>query len=419
MALRASVPDEVDVVIVGAGITGASCFWHLASAGRGLRVACFEMHHKLHGSTARSAAAFRHQFAAEVHIHMSLASGRFYRSFPERFGGEPVLRENGYAFVYTGAEAFAQACARAERQRALGVPELEVWTGAAAVRERLPMVEHPALAGATFCRHDGFLLPDVITHTLFEHGLRVGGCLRQWAPVREIVRAGGRVWGVRVACEDGEREVRAPVVINAAGPWANAVSQLAGVQIPLTPVKRYLYFTTQIPGRQVRHFPLLVFDLEPYCRPEADALMCGWDRRPPKPPGWDRFPPPAVEAQALDSDSIEPGYGLGIEEYGYEVLAALAEYMPWLAEQAGLEHATAGYYEVTPDDKAIIDWDPRLPGLLHATGFSGHGVMHAPATGMMVRALVLDEPPPFDPAALALAPLLENRPRPDPETVII
>jgi sarcosine oxidase subunit beta len=418
MVERTTIPERVDVVIIGAGIVGASCFHRLATSGASLSVACFDQDAKLSGSTSRSAAAFRHQFSARVHVAMSLASGRFYREFPARFGTEAVLRPNGYAFVYTDEAAFGGARERAERQAACGVPDIELLSPAE-VRARLPLVEHPGLVGATFCRHDGFVLPDVVTHTLFERGLEMGGCLKQYAPVLEVLREGGRVAGVRVATDAGEREVRAGVVINAAGPWANIVARTAGLEIPLTPVKRYLYFTTQLPGRGIRELPLCVFDLETYCRPEGDALMCGWDRRPEKPDGWDGFPPPAIGADDLDADRIELGFGTGIDDYGIEVLAELAEYMPRLAEEAGLEHASAGYYEVTPDEKAIISWDPRLEGLLHATGFSGHGVMHAPAAGELVRDLVLGRAPGYDADALALAPLLEGRRRPDPETVVI
>ncbi len=413
------IPREVDVVIIGAGIVGGACFYSLATAGKGLRIACFESSAKLSGSTARSAAAFRHQFSAAVNIEMSIFSSRAYEEFPARMGTPPVIRRNGYCFVYRDRGAFEQAIARAERQRALGVPDVEALDPAALV-ERFPMLEPRGLAGGTFCRHDGFVLPDLITNAFFERGQEIGGCLRQYAPVVGFVVEGGRVRGVRVRrAGEAEREVRAEAVVNAAGPWANAVARLAGIEIPMVPVKRYLYFTEQFRDRDVRSYPLFVLDLEPYCRPEANGLMMGWDRRPEKPEGWRRFPPPPFDYATMDPDRIDPGFGIGPDDYGTEVLAQLAEYLPFLAEETGLASVTAGYYEVSPDEKAIVDEDPRLPGLFHATGFSGHGVMHAPATGAIVCALILGEPPPVDRSALALAPLLRNEPRPDPEEVVI
>src|SRR5207249_9478917 len=141
--------------------------------------------------------------------------------------------------------------------------------------------------------------------------------------------------------------VRARAVVNAAGPWANLVARLAGLEIPVVPVKRYLYFTEQLRTRDVAGLPLFVFDLEAYCRPEANGLLLGWDRRPEKPDGWRRFPPPPFDYAAMDADRVEPGFGIGPDDYGTEVLAEAAEHLPFLAEETGLEHVTSGYYEVS------------------------------------------------------------------------
>ncbi|MHC4392087.1 MAG: NAD(P)/FAD-dependent oxidoreductase [Planctomycetota bacterium] len=400
-------------MIIGAGIVGASCFYQLASADPKLSIVCFDKSHKLHGSTSRSAAAFRHQFSAAVNVQQSLLSWEAYKHFPERFGTEPVLKESGYCFAYWSEAGFEGATRRASRQHELGVPNLEV-LDAGALHARFPDLEREGLVGGTFCGHDGFVLPDAITNGWFEAGERDGAALRQYAAVTGIEVTGGEVKGVHI---EGHRFCRAPIVINTAGPWAGQVAALAGLDLPLTPVKRYLYFTHQLKTRDVSGFPLFVLDMETYCRPEANGLMLGWDLKPQKPQGWDRFPPPPTGP--LQSDRIEAGFGIGPDDYGIEVLAATADRLPFLYEETGLMAVTAGYYEVSPDEKAIISWDPRAKGLLHATGFSGHGVMHAPATGQIVRALVLGEEPPVDVAALALGPLLENQARPDPETMVI
>ena len=127
------------------------------------------------------------------------------------------------------------------------------------------------------------------------------------------------------------------------------------------------------------------------------------------------------DAEALEAaqDEVAPGCGRGIDEYGIEVLAELARFMPWLEDEGSVRHVAGGYYEVTPDDKAILSEDPRLRGLFHASGFSGHGIMHAPAAGRAVADLVLSLPPTFPMEGFALAPLLEDRPRPDPERMVI
>jgi glycine/D-amino acid oxidase-like deaminating enzyme len=100
----------------------------------------------------------------------------------------------------------------------------------------------------------------------------------------------------------------------------------------------------------------------------------------------------------------------------------LSEVMSFfLEEEVGIADASCGYYEVTPDHRAVIDRAPGISGLYFAAGASGHGIMHGPAYGMLASDLVLDRPPRIENAreAFALAPLLRGESRPDPEDMII
>lgn len=413
-----SPPDAVDVLVVGAGIVGASVAWHLATR-TDLRVAVLERETVASGSTSRSAAAFRQQFSATEHVRMSVYSAEAYRTFPETFGVDPVFVQNGYLFLYRNPADLEAAAARVALQHEEGVAEAAVLEPADV--DRLPRLQGvfrtDHLAGATWCPSDGFLRPSEIAFAYADASRRAGVTVVPNAPVTGFDIEGGRLRGV--LC--GDRRIRANAVVLAAGWWSRFVSALAGCPIPLVAVKRYLYITQQLDPRRVEHFPLIVGDLGPYMRPESNALMMGWDERPEKPTGSEHFPPPPQdEAELLrQQDAVEPGYGRGIDDYGIEVLAELAEFVPFLGEAAGIEHVACGYYEVTPDDKAIIGEDPRVPGLFHATGFSGHGIMHAPAAGRAISDLIAGETPPFDLEGFAVAPLLANEPRHDPERMVI
>ena len=412
-------PERADVVVVGAGVIGASVAWHLATRTR-RKVLVLEKHAVSAGSTSRSAAAFRQQFSAVEHVKMSLYSGEAYRRFPDELGVEPVFHQNGYLFLYTDRTALDQAAGRVAFQQGLGVKDARVLSPAEV--GRLPHLEGAVrtdhLAGATWCPSDGFLRPTEIASGYAGAAAQAGAVLRQGAEVTGIDVEGGHVRGVwvndtwRVGCD---------ALVLAAGWWSRAVAERAGAPIPVVAVKRYLYVTPQLDPRHVERFPLVVGDLGPYARPEHNGLMMGWDERPARPAGSERFPSPPQDVPALerDQDALEPGFGRGIEDYGIEVLAALAEFLPWLADEGAIEHAACGYYEVTPDDKAILGEDPRVRGLFHASGFSGHGIMHAPAAGRAISDLLAGERPPFDLSGFALQPLLENRPRPDPERMVI
>lgn len=414
-----SLPDRADVVVVGAGAVGAATAWYLTEK-TGLRVAVLESRAVAGGSTSRSAAAFRQQFSSRTHVRMSRFSAAAYAAFPETFGVAPVFVRNGYLFLYAAPAEMEAARARVAMQREEGVDDVVALAPDEA--NRLPALEgvlrEDAIVGATWCPSDGFLRPTEIAAAFVEGARRRGATVHVGARVTGFHRANGRLAGVVV---DGSHHVATPTVVLAAGWWSNAIASLAGCPVPVVAVKRYLYVTPQLEGRRVSHYPLIVGDLGAYARPEGNALMMGWDERPPRPAGSDRHPPPPQDVRALEAeqDVTAPGYGRGIDEYGYEVLAEVARFLPFLEEEGSVAHVAGGYYEVTPDDKAILSEDPRLPGLFHATGFSGHGIMHAPASARAVADLVLGRPPPFPLEGFALGPLLDNRPRPDPEKMVI
>jgi glycine/D-amino acid oxidase-like deaminating enzyme len=414
-----SLPTAADVVVVGAGAIGAGTAWYLTEE-KGLSVAVLESRAVAGGSTSRSAAAFRQQFSSRSHVRMSRFSAEVYAAFPETFGVPPVFVRNGYVFLYTQDAAMEAARGRVAMQKEEGVQDVAAL--APGEVERLPGLEGvfrtDHLAGATWCPSDGFLRPTEIAAAFVEGARKRGATLHVGARVTGFSTRAGAVSGVIV---NGDHEICTPAVVIAAGWWSNAVSTLAGCPIPVVAVKRYLYVTPQFEGRKVSHFPLAVGDLGAYARPESNALMMGWDERPERPEGSDRYPPPPQDARTLEAeqDVTAPGYGRGIDEYGYEILAELARFLPFLEEEGSIQHVAGGYYEVTPDDKAILSEDPRLRGLFHATGFSGHGIMHAPASARAVADLVLRREPPFPMEGFALEPLLRNEPRPDPERMVI
>lgn len=412
-------PERADVVVVGAGVIGASVAWHLATRSR-LSVVLLEKTAIAAGSTSRSAAAFRQQFSSVEHVKMSRYSGAAYRTFAQDLGVESVFHANGYLFLYRDAEEFAAARERVRFQQSQGLEDVQAL--APQDVDRLPGLQGAfaveALAGATWCPSDGFLRPSEIASGYAQAAQRRGAVVRQQAEVTEIVVQHGRVAGVVV---NGSIRIACSQVVLCAGWWARDVAARAGAPVPVVAVKRYLYVTPQFRERRVEHFPLVVGDLGPYARPESNGLLMGWDERPERPEGSHGYPPPPQDGQRLEreQDTVEPGYGRGVEDYGVEVLAALAEFMPWLADEGGVQHVTCGYYEVTPDDKAILGPDPRLPGLVHASGFSGHGIMHAPAAGRAIADLLTGAPPLFDLEAFALAPLLAGEARKDPERMVI
>jgi sarcosine oxidase subunit beta len=410
--------DTPDVLIIGAGIAGCSTAAHLLRQQPSLDVTLLDRGHIGSGSTSRSMAAFRHQWSIPAHIAFSRYAAREYEAFADR--GRPVgFRHNGYLFLYESEDEWRDAVRRVELQRRLGVEEVRVLEPGA-LAGAIPgsdLISTNGLAGAVFGPKDGFLDPLAVTQAYLDEARAAGVRYRPKTRVRSIETDGERV--LAVGTESGER-IPAGRVLNCSGPWSGEIAQLAGLSLPVRPAKRYLYQTHPIRNHDVSGWPLVIGRDAAHFRPaEGNTLILAWETRPAP---LDSIPP--GDGLWEDQDQVDPGYGIGPEDYGIEILLRLAERVPMLAEEAALAHVTCGWYTITPDHKAILSGDPRLEGLYHATGFSGHGIMHGAATGLALAELVLGHSPSLVPAGefelhFGLKPLLEGRIREPVEEMVL
>src|SRR5262249_50719871 len=146
-----------------------------------------------------------------------------------------------------------------------------------------------------------------------------------------------------------------------------------------------------------------------HTRPDGGHLvMAGMSHTPPE---------PTFQDEDQDRVPSEFDHRVGVDNFGYRLLADMALYAPGLIESGGLVATTCGYYGMTPDGVPLIGFDPHVRNLVHAAGFSGHGVMHAPITALLVEALVAGEqesgrvrlPAPFATHTLDLAAFAPTR----------
>ncbi len=385
------------VVVIGAGITGALTAHRLLEAG--VAVTILEAKEKGAGSSSRSAACYRQQFSTPSTVAAMLYSTRAYTEFKERFRCDPstgdVLVQNGYLFLHDRpdfasdgdtaarrAEGWEAARRNVVMQREVGLEEVEL-LAPEEVEERFPHVAGDRLVGATFCPTDGFLHPDIIYMEGFRRVVELGGVLRQNERVESgVFDPAGRLVAVRTS--KGE-EVRGDVFINATNAWGAKLSPvLGGTELPVAPIKRYLYFLQRGDGlspETLQSWPMTITPSRAYCRPEnGEQLLLGWAHATGgEDVSWD------------GQDAIEPEYfhKSGLDNYGYAVWMELAESLPALEEFAGLDATTSGYYAVTPDHNPFLGFDPAQPALLHALGFSGHGAMMGPFTAAAVASMAL------------------------------
>ena len=368
-----SLPPRADVVIIGAGCIGASIAYHLSLRGVSALVLEKEKAPGL-GSTGHCAGGVRQQFSTPVNVRLSrLSIDAFARMQDELDYEGDIYWPVGYLFVLSEKARWAAFEQGAEAQRALGVP-VETLTPAD-VAARWPLLRTDDLLGATFCGSDGLADPHGVTAAYCAAAKRRGAAFALECEVTGIRREGDRVTGV----ETSQGPVAAPVVVDAAGPWAAAVAAMAGVELPVAPVRRQI-FTTQPVDWLPANFPMVV-DMATgvYMHRESGGLLLG-----------------------LADHDEPPSFNTNVDfDFRDRVFLAAMERLPRL-EDSAYRAGWGGLYEVTPDHNAILG-PSGVAGLLLANGFSGHGFMHAPAVGMLLADWIVDGAPRLDASELSIA----------------
>jgi sarcosine oxidase subunit beta len=355
--------NSADVIIIGGGIVGSSIAYHLAEAGCRDVLVLERETQQGKGSTGKSMGGVRAQFATPINIRMSLDSIAFFARFEEVMGHPSGYRPQGYLFVATTPAHLDSLRENYRRQLAEGLQEVRL-LDARDVAEVAPELRHDDILGGSFCPTDGFVDPySVMTGFMrmaMERGVRL---LRDTAVTGIAVDARG-VTGV----ETSRGFVAGRTVVNAAGAWAGGVARLAGVELPVEPLRRMLVPTE--PFDRVSSRSPMVVDMNTgfHYRPEGRGLLLAWND-PEETPGF-----------KLDFDR-------GFIE---KVLTRGVQRLPCLEEaEVNPRRAWAGLYEMTPDHHAVLGPVKDVPGFFLANGFSGHGVMHSPATGRIMADLIL------------------------------
>jgi sarcosine oxidase, subunit beta len=354
--------QTADVVIIGGGIVGSSIAYHLTEAGCRNVLVLEREAHQGKGSTGKSMGGVRAQFTTPVNIQMSLYSIPFYAEFEERLRHPSGYCPQGYLFVATRPSHLEYLQTNQRLQKSLGLKDVRMLTKTEII-EMVPQLRSDDILGGSFCPSDGFVDPYSAMTGFIKRAADNGATVWKSAEVRGVLRDKGRVSGVSTT----RGEVHATVVVNAAGPWAAEIAAMAGVELPVKPLRRMLIPTE--PFDEVSHEIPMVIDMTNgfHFRPESRGFLLAWND------------PEETAGYKFDFDP----------EFIEKVLTRGADRVPCFENLAvNPKRAWAGLYEMSPDHHGIIGELEELRGFYAANGFSGHGVMHAPATGKIVGDLI-------------------------------
>jgi sarcosine oxidase subunit beta len=358
-----TLPDAADVVVIGGGAIGASIAFHLAEAG--LRdVVLVERAALGSGSTSKAAGGVRAQFSDALNVSLGARSLEAFGAFANRPGQQIDLHRVGYLFLLSDPADVRAFEASVRLQNEMGVPSRMIEPAEAA---RLsPLISTEGLLAASFSPDDGHCSPESVVLGYASAARRLGARVVTGCEVLAIESAGGAVTSV----ETSLGSIRTAAVVCAAGAWSASVGDLAGVALPVVPIRRQILFTEPAPSLPPRIPMTIDFASTFYFHGEGQGLLLGMS----------------------DPDEL-PGFDLSLSEAWLPRLAdAMQRRAPAIAD-LGVAGGWAGLYEVTPDHNALIGESRSRSGFFYATGFSGHGFLQAPAVGEVVRDLVLGRDP--------------------------
>lgn len=355
-------PDP-KVLIVGAGIIGNVIAYYLARQGFTDVLVVEREPVPCTGATPHSAGGIRAQFSTKANIELCKLSIEEYEKFADEVSPRFHFHQVGYLLIYVTPEEWAAAQENVALQRSLGL-DVQLWTPQQ-VADYVPGIRYDDLAGGTFHARDGLAEPYEITMGYYERAKEMGIHYSFGEEVMEVVTdpASGKVTKVRTS----QRELACGLLIDCCGPWSAQLAERAGLEVPAAPYRRQLLMTQPFAAIHPQ-FPMLV-DLHSggYLRPETGGAMLGW-ADPAEPPGFNT---------QFDWD------------WAAQCMEIVAGRFPPVLEAEFLR-GWAHMYLITPDHHPILGRHPHAENFLMAFGYSGHGVMSAPATGIALSELILE-----------------------------
>lgn len=360
------VPASASVVIIGAGVMGAAIAFHLAE--RGVEdVVIVERDTPGSGSTSKAAGGVRCQFSDEVNIALAAHGLEVLRNFETDFGVDIDLVSNGYLFLLDSEESAQAFSENVDLQQRMGLDSRMLTV--AEVAELAPYVNTEGLVAGAFNPGDGHCTPEAVVSGYItaarERGVRVlkdcevTGFETSAGPDREVT-----------AVVTNHGTIACTQAVCAAGAWSGLIGDLAGVDLPVTPLRREIMVSEPV-DFDTTGMPFTIdFSTSYYVHPEGPGLLFGcpdevddWSFNDKRDPNWLTTLAERIEARTPALIDVEAKRG-------------------W-----------AGLYEMTPDHNALIGEAEELTGFFYACGFSGHGFLMGPAVGEVVADLMTGRTP--------------------------
>jgi len=367
--------NSADALIIGGGVIGASIAYHLALKGFKNVLVIDKGIYPGSGSTGKATGGFRAQFGSEINIKLSLLSWQKLLSFKDELGIDPRFYQLGYLFLAQNNDELGLLKEANALQQSCGLNEAEL-VSIDDIRKLNPYINYNEIIGGCFCSTDGFISPLKILEGYIKGAKKCGIIFQYGTETEGFVIRNNNIKSVNTTSGN----IEANIIINAAGAWAGEIAKLAGVDIPVKPLKRQ---AAMIKEKNIfpDNLPMTIWIDNSFHFRMRDGNL--------------------IMLLPLEPENNEP-FNTDVENRWLEnVLNIAKERIPKLQNcSIDKENSLAGLYEMSPDEHILLGLAPRLENFYLAGGSSGHGVMHSPAIGQLMAELIAGEKPSIDISSL-------------------
>lgn len=348
--------DTADVVIIGGGVVGCATAYNLAK--RGARVVLFEKEEIAQEASGRNRGNVRVQLRSKIELPIALEALELWKRADEELGSPTEFRTTGNLLVTYHDNIADGFPAEAEKHRQLGLDAHVIERGD--LKGYVPGLSNDIVRGF-LTTDDGHVNPQKATWAFASAARRNGVDMRIGTRVTRILIEGGKARGV----ETDQGTVSAPVVLNAAGVRAPELMKPLGLEVPITPAKHQILVTNRLP-LVTRAYLRCAGPRVSFGQTQDGTLLLGMG-----------------PAQSVGFDTNLSRTHMS------NIMRETVRLVPTLAS-ARVVRGWVGWFEMTPDDLAIIEPIDGMQGLYICAGFSGHGFALAPAIGRLMAGLILD-----------------------------
>lgn len=350
-------------IIIGGGISGLSIAYHLAKKGA-KDILVLEKDALGSGSTGRCGAGVRTQWSTARNCLLAKLSVEFYEKANQilDYAGDVEFHQGGYLIVAGTEQEATRFKTNVELQNSLGIPS--EYLSPQQAKAMMPHIDETQIYAATFCKKDGHLNPFTTTEAFALAAQREGVTIAKFQEVTDIIVEEQQIKGVMI----GSVKIAAPIVVNAAGGYSKSVGQMAGIDLPVTSVRHQILATE--PLESIQDAMYMSFSKNIYVQqvPQGAFIMGRGD------------------------DSEPTDYNVKSSWQFLEKMSQTATTLLPILKNMNVVRQWAGLYNMTPDAHPIYGKVDGLNGYYQAIGFSGHGFMLAPATGLLMSEMILNQP---------------------------